>query len=61
MKRIIIAAAFVAFALAPLSSSYAQSEHGGGANTGLPGGHPHSDMNKPGNGDHGNNGSNGGG
>jgi hypothetical protein len=60
MKRIVIAAALVSFTLAPLSSSYAQSD---GVNSGLPGGHPHSDINreKPGNGDHGNDGSNGGG
>ena len=58
MKRIIIAAALAAFTLAPPSSSYAQSDNGG-VNNGLPGGHPHSDTNKPVNGD-GNNGSNGG-
>jgi len=61
MKRIVIAAALAAFTLAPLSSSYAQSDNSGGPNNGLPGGHPHSDMTKPGNGDHGNDGSNGGG
>ena len=60
MKRIIIAVALAAFTLAPLSCSYAQSDNGGGVNNGLPGGHPHSDTNKPVNGDHGNNGSNGG-
>ena len=62
MKRIFIAAALAAFTLAPLSSSYAQNSNSG-VNSGLPGGHPHSDINreKPVNGDHGNDGSNGGG
>lgn len=32
----------------------------GRTNSGLPGGHPGDDLNKPANGDHGNNGSNGG-
>jgi hypothetical protein len=60
VKRAIIAAAIATFALAPLSVSHAQTD---GANSGLPGGHPHSDINreKPVNGDHGNDGSNGGG
>jgi hypothetical protein len=58
MKRIIIAAALAAFTLAPLSSSQAQNN--GGVNNGLPGGHSQSDMHKPVNGDHGNNGGNGG-
>jgi hypothetical protein len=57
MKRAIIAATLVAFTLAPLSSSLAQTN---GVNNGLPGGHPHSDKDKPVNGDHGNDGSNGG-
>jgi hypothetical protein len=61
MKRIIIAAALAVFTLAPLTSSQAQDNSG--VNSGLPGGHPHSDINrqKPVNGDHGNDGSNGGG
>jgi hypothetical protein len=59
MKRIIIVAALAAATLAPLSISYAQ-DSSGGMNKGLPGGHSSSDTNKPANGDHGNNGSNGG-
>jgi hypothetical protein len=37
-----------------------KSNQAGGENKGLPGGHSGDDLNKPGNGDHGNNGGNGG-
>jgi hypothetical protein len=57
MKPAIIAATLMALTLAPLSSLHAQTD---GVNSGLPGGHPNSDHYKPGNGDHGNDGSNGG-
>jgi hypothetical protein len=57
MKRAIIAATLAALTLALLSSLHAQTN---GVNDGLPGGHPESDYFKPGNGDHGNDGSNGG-
>jgi hypothetical protein len=57
MKRAIIAAILAALTLAPLSPLHAQTD---GVNSGLPGGHPNSDYFKPGNGDHGNDGSNGG-
>jgi hypothetical protein len=60
MKRMIIAAALAAATLGPLSVSYAQNSSG--INNGLPGAYPSSDINreKPGNGDHGNDGGNGG-
>jgi hypothetical protein len=57
MRQMILAAMMAAFALAPLSPLHAQYD---GVNSGLPGGHPDSDYDKPANGDHGNNGSNGG-
>jgi hypothetical protein len=58
MRRVILAAMLAMSTLAPLPSLQAQSD---GVNSGLPGGHPHSDYGKPVNGDHGNDGSNGGG
>ena len=65
MKRIIIAAALAAFTVAPLSAGLLSPAHAqtGTTNSGLPGGHPSSDIknDKPLNGDHGNDGSNGGG
>jgi hypothetical protein len=64
MKRAIIAASLAAFTIAPLPVQLSAPAHAqaGGTNSGLPGGHPHSDYSKdkPGNGDHGNDGGNGG-
>lgn len=57
MKLAILTALLATFTMAPLSSLQAQNTE---RNTGLPGGHPSSDTQKPGNGDHGNNGGNGG-
>lgn len=59
MKRAIIVASLAALLSAPLLSS-AQAQTACGENCGLPGGHPHSDYFKVGNGDHGNDGGNGG-
>jgi hypothetical protein len=53
MRRVILAATLAALTIAPLSPLHAQSD---GVNSGLPGGHPHSDYGKPVNGDHGSNG-----
>lgn len=63
MKRAIIAAWLATFTIAPLSVAHLSSLHAQtacGQNCGLPGGHPADDRYKPGNGDHGNNGGNGG-
>jgi hypothetical protein len=52
-------AAFIGATLLTLAPSvHAQTANG--TNSGLPGGHSHGDTNKPANGDHGNNGGNGG-
>ena len=59
MKPAVIAALVAAFAIFPLSGSL-RAQTACGENCGLPGGHPHNDYQKPTNGDHGNNGGNGG-
>ncbi len=59
MKRVIIAASLTALLSVPLLSAL-HAQTACGENCGLPGGHPHSDYFKPGNGDHGNDGGNGG-
>jgi hypothetical protein len=51
--------AFIGATLLALAPSV-QAQTANGTNSGLPGGHSHSDTNKPANGDHGNNGGNGG-
>ena len=62
MKQAVHRAALAAVTIAALSLSVAPvlAQTATGENGGLPGGHPHSDYSKPGNGDHGNNGGNGG-
>lgn len=52
-------AAFVGATLLTLAPTL-QAQTANGTNSGLPGGHSGSDTNKPANGDHGNNNSNGG-
>lgn len=60
MKRSAAVAALVVGTLSLVAVSALQAQTATGTNSGLPGGHSSSDTNKPANGDHGNNGGNGG-
>jgi hypothetical protein len=63
MKQMLLVATLVSATLAPLMLSLASGAHAqttNGTNSALPGGHSGDDKNKPGNGDHGSNGGNGG-